>query len=1052
MTTGRNDSSSTSPYRLLGIMKKEVGLFGLLGVSPENCDRAAVMRALRNQLARLDRHPEGGSEEADRLRRELQRAADELLIPESRESARRAFYGHDASDIPLDDIGDEVTREKDEPISHEVSSMPNPVEDIGNSYPVTPTVENGDRSQSVEFHPRRAVVPQESAVNVNRAGASPTRTTTDPIDDAIAMAIASSGGWNALARCRIAAVAMQHGVSVDDLTDRILQSVRLVGIESIESWHHPVSESILARSTPGGAGTGIGQTGGGAGHPKRPLHVPTLEPGMVTKPEPHLPSQQEEISEEDEAHRAAMRTMTAALVTFFIGLILIIPFGIYILYQINSGKTVESPVTQVDGEGGVSGANDRIASETASPGNRAEVSKQSLPITFSAALDEVEQDLHGREGLPDDVIRKYQILIDQARHAWVRFDDNSLERIRAFVVSSLYEKGMDTDASRAIIEAVDPESSSQDWEAETVQPRLWSDAMLMTLSAESGLPAVARRELEIHRRRQTPGRFTSESSGSITFRNAARQSLEGVIEPMVRGGALGGAWGKWVEAIRSLNLKQDERDDLILQAIYQLMVYTPNMSSETGERTAVLVLMDAVSWNHAEEGRRAVLAWFDDPRVHADALSVITGYLVTSGSIPGLDASFVLAEDAGSRERAALRTNLASIWKPAGRNGASGAAAAEADVRNWLAHADRALRATLSDDDEKSLGLLLQSARLNTAAALFEAMDIAEARKIINSTDLDLLDAQITAELDALKGASTTSTNTNQSAVDTSNDGGFAFAYAAAVKNNDKEGREGLLEDLLHGRARDLGEVDSAMLVRLAYQGTPRAIRALAQQVIADQFANGPTVLLRLADTMSPDEPNAGISQVIEKVTAHILPDVKSNLWYAEARFALLQHILELTGVPASSARVDAVAALIAQSYARRAGMDSQAVQTITDPADAAQRCFNRWMSRARPMQPVQPIPGTLSDIQRRRETRLYFQDDPIGVFAVNQIGILETAVYVTAAERPGLRDELMTILNEAEERRAESATAIHQLIELERAILRVQVLRVRMAWGISTK
>ena len=1050
MSTGRHDSSSTTPYRLLGIMKKEVGLFGLLGVSPENCDRAAVMRALRNQLARLDRHPESGSEEADHLRRELQRAADELLIPESREAARRAFYGHDASDIPVDNTGHDVTRKQDEPILHEVSSTSNPVEDTGQSYPVSTTVKNSDHSQSEEFRTRRAEALLNSAVNTTSA--IPTRTTTDPIDDAIAMAIASSGGWNALARCRIAAVAMQHGVAPDDLTEKILQSVRLVGIESIESWHHPAVEGASARSTPGSARAGVDQTREGAGRSRRPLHVPTIEPGKTPTAVPQRKADQEEISEEDEAHRAAMRTMTAALVTFFIALILIIPFGIYILYQINSGNAVESSVTQMDGEEGVSGENNRVASERTSPRNRAEVPKQTMPITFSAALDEVEQDLHGREGLPDDVIQKYQILIDQVRHAWVRFDDKSLERIRAFVVSSLYEKGMDVDASRAIIQAVDPESSSQDWDAESVQGRVWSDAMLISLSAESGLPAVARRELEIHRRRRTSGRVTSESSGSIPFRNAAMQSLESMIEPMARGGALGGAWVKWVEAIRSLNLSQDERDDLILQAIYQLVIHTSSMASENGARTAVLVLMDVISWNHTEEGRRTVLAWFDDPRVHADALSVITGYLVMNGSIPGLDASFVLAEDAGSRERAALRTHLASIWKPTGRSGSSGAADAEADVRNWLAHAENALQATLPDDDEKSLGLLLQTARLNTAAALFEAMDIAEARKIINSTDLDLLDAQITAELDALKGASTTSTNTNQSAMDTNDDGEFAFAYAAAVKNNDKEGREGLLEDLLHGRARDLGEVDSAMLVRLAYQGTPRAIRALAQQVIADQFAGGPTVLLRLADTMSPDEPNAGISQVIEKVTAHILPDVKSNLWYAEARFALLQHILELTGVPAASARVDAVAALIAQSYARRAGMDSQTVQTITDPADAAQRCFDRWMSRARPMQPVQPVPGTLSDIQRRRETRLYFQDDPIGVFAVNQIGVLETTVYVTAAERPGLRDELMTILNEAEERRAESATAIHQLIELERAILRVQVLRVGMAWGINTK
>lgn len=78
------------------------GPFELLGVDPQRVDEGRVLDALRNRLARLDRHPMAHSLEADEARLALHTAAAQLLDPGVRAHIiEHLDQGADASSRPL---------------------------------------------------------------------------------------------------------------------------------------------------------------------------------------------------------------------------------------------------------------------------------------------------------------------------------------------------------------------------------------------------------------------------------------------------------------------------------------------------------------------------------------------------------------------------------------------------------------------------------------------------------------------------------------------------------------------------------------------------------------------------------------------------------------------------------------------------------------------------------------------------------------------------------------------------------------------------------------
>lgn len=77
-------SEPTPIQRFLGLARDTVSPFELLGIEPDSCDEPRVREALSRRLARVARHPETRSHDADEVRLALHAAAAQILDPSVR--------------------------------------------------------------------------------------------------------------------------------------------------------------------------------------------------------------------------------------------------------------------------------------------------------------------------------------------------------------------------------------------------------------------------------------------------------------------------------------------------------------------------------------------------------------------------------------------------------------------------------------------------------------------------------------------------------------------------------------------------------------------------------------------------------------------------------------------------------------------------------------------------------------------------------------------------------------------------------------------------------
>jgi hypothetical protein len=273
-------------------------------------------------------------------------------------------------------------------------------------------------------------------------------------------------------------------------------------------------------------------------------------------------------------------------------------------------------------------------------------------------------------------------------------------------------------------------------------------------------------------------------------------------------------------------------------------------------------------------------------------------------------------------------------------------------------------------------------------------------------------------------------------------DGAWATAYGQLGKGTDA--RTESLRSLRNTAGTDLGPIDAGLIVREAYRGSPTEVRSEAQAIIGQQFANGPNVAMQLLDQF-PDAPAVeSTSEMIQTITTRLLPGVRTSAWAAEARLALVQHVLDLRD--AAGAPVDALIDPLIASYMNRLMLvknDSSVTTTPSSPQEAASLLLRGLLSRAEFAAPPEPAPADLPNIQRRHNTRLSLADGPIQNFIACQLTILDVTVYAAVAEQPVVRARALEIMRQHAAVRSRLGTALEQSLDIERAILEIWRLRL---------
>lgn len=804
----------------------------------------------------------------------------------------------------------------------------------------------------------------------------------------------SAGGWNGKARHRIIAAGAQHGVSGEALLDAILTM--------------PVTLAT-PRDTPLVGPPPAAFAGGLDGAPA--LNVSDV------------------LSYRD-AHEAAKRNLFVAMMAFLACAAIVVPFAVWVFFQINvAGPKPDPAVTAA-----LNTPTAPIKRPAAPTLPTIENENINLPVsplsqTFAGVLEQLDRDSAAASTLDQTTLNLFASAATQGRKQWMVFDGAGRERLRDVLVSAIYRLGRDQASAASLVSLLDPEQPR--WMApDGLTGRAWSVGMLAVLMREPDLPAPVRSVVEQHWRRHVS---TGAPPRSGDFDAAARFALREMITPLVgavtiESGAVE-SWIAWLQCVTTVSDK-DQAEGLALESARQLLVEGPDLSTSDSAGRVLAALFSAVRWNDSTAARSALLAWWDEPRISADDLAVVSSWIVSTGAIPGLDDSFIVPTDAGAEQRAELRQRLAEAWAAAGQ--AAGAAPARTGIDDWIFRADRLLTEPVRVTPEELLVQTINVAFHNSAAALVWAGRPEDAALLLSGVESRLADARLATEVDP-----------GRAQAPIGGDGEWAVQYFRAAKNNDREGMKQLIERLPSDIAGELGPINAAVLADIALNGQPRDMRDVALDTIAGSYASGPNVLLALADKMIPDRSDGELSAAIERITTEDLPDPRDEQWYRVARLALLRRAAYLRGALNANAVIDSLGDLLAAVYADRL---LRTTPSSLDPAEAAKLSFEQWVEVARPMQPIAPLPATLHQITHRAAIRAAVLDDPIGRFHAWQMATLEAACYVTSSERPAARQELADLLDSTTQRLAASRNAMEQLLIAERALTKVWEVRFGQA------
>ncbi|MBL1215859.1 MAG: hypothetical protein D8M59_00005, partial [Planctomycetes bacterium] len=668
--------------------------------------------------------------------------------------------------------------------------------------------------------------------------------------------------------------------------------------------------------------------------------------------------------EQDEAYSdlVAQRNLVVAAVTFFLGLMLTIPFGLWVMSEIRDASEAgrqaraesdTAALVDTDVQGSTGGADDVAGGGSNRAGSgasgdsstRAQQSTQStrpLPLTLSQALDRLDDDFRAEAGLPDHLLEQFGSILLQARASWVQYDSSSRTRVLRFVLDVMCDKGDDGNAAAALIERIAPDPPTP-WDAASVPEYAWSVGVLGMLMGDVALPGPARQQTESRWQRLTGRSARSEQTNTQQdFSQAAQHGLQLVAADLMTGMQADSVddarvllWNAWIQTNRALHQHPEAVSRVLIGTAYELLSEGPELrANETANRVLVALLSEAdligTLWVRTEIAR-----WFSDPRVSPSDLNLVTSYLVSSQRISGLDTTHIVDTNANSSERSRYREQLLAAWPSTGSDQSNVGPA----IADWLVRAERSLlRSSSGQAPEQQLAEVLQMAHLNEAAAWLELgrTDLAEtvladSRRVSASAGAQNL---LRSGRRAGGGGSQRGGSGNQATerpnVSFGADGQWTILVEQALRRNDRQRTIDLIQwlSIEAGNSRlglsDLGPVDAAKLVNLAVYGLNRVIRAEALSAIEEQYADGYTVVLALADAIPPDRKDSALSRTVEEIIQASLPVPGSPDWYGACRAGLLSHALNLRGPTVTAARIDGLARHLGFCYDARTAASAE--------------------------------------------------------------------------------------------------------------------------------
>ncbi|MDZ4831455.1 MAG: hypothetical protein SGJ09_14810 [Phycisphaerae bacterium] len=563
----------------------------------------------------------------------------------------------------------------------------------------------------------------------------------------------------------------------------------------------------------------------------------------------------------------------------------------------------------------------------------------------------------------------------------------------------------------------------------------WAAGLLGEVAARPSSPdavaaqAIDRLEAMVARRSLLKGRGTTVYEGAAGgwLDKAAQTMSASATDPS----DFADRWERWFEA------QQAVRSGATLQAAWLDAIGAVLAGglaiSESGPGSDLLGrLVGLADWtDRAVDQRRArdaMTVWFTEPSLASSRLWTLTSLLDLSYDAAWFVPEFVCDPLAALPDRGKLLERILAAWPlPTGIAATGGGIVVDSkSLERWRGLVERVDTLASATTSDRLLAAVL-FARLNTAAQAFASGDEDLAR-----ADMVEIERELSAPRDRRAVGVAAAGRTSGT------DGEFSAEYEAAGRDESKR-RDALRSLRSRPAAGDLGPRDAELLVNEALRGTPSEIRGLAQEILAERYADGTTITQVLLEQLAGSPMSDATIDMIERVTREKFSPARGVELTRLVRLALVRKLLafESSAARAEDALVrDFAAAYVERSRLFRIGFEDP-------PSDIAasamvSRFADQWRVKAGSIFLADPFPAPLEELDRRRGVRRRLVEGEVQSCVAEQASLVDLMVAVAVADKPGLRQRMSAILQEVADRRGRAGSVVEQVLESERAIVRV--------------
>jgi len=839
--------------------------------------------------------------------------------------------------------------------------------------------------------PRRAVPPQHRLLRLEQ--------------DAI-ITLARYGGWNRRSLRRLTMLALARGARPGDVAG--------------------VLTHLAARRGVGG---------------RTPSRGPTPTAGFGPTSEPRAVA----LGARAGADQPDPKPLGVLIGAIAAGLTLIVAFALLLVAMTTSRPEPEVPEAAQaaertpirPGDLPMAGGEELFPWQGEQPGG-SEAPAQAVPAapTFdhlSDALAALDSAVRGLEIDPAEAVRVFEGAFAGVGERWCNLTLAQQRAAQHDVVEFVYRAVQRPELARPIIHAIARggaplTSPDRAIEFEEIWPAAWSVGVLARLAHERDIGALASREIETGLR-SLVGSTLAVSGG---FEQGVHAALWGMLPAMVAEAPAGAGpddpkldrWDQWIAAA---GLGEGAAQGTLLAAL-EWAVTTPAEPTESeAVRRALESLTLACDWGEQAAPRAWLVRMFADPRASDADLHAITSTLARRSRAPGVDVTMALPVRAGADARELLRERYAAVWTIDTEGPTLDDLAAD-----WLAAAREAETGGLDDATMVDrLATAVSLSRISEAAALRHAGRLDEASVVIDEYDrpveIELAAWNQRARPDRLNADPGMSR--------------WALSYLSAQRDFGE--RLKLLNEA--AKVRINHATDAEVLVTEAVRGSPAQARVAARAALLTQQPTAVLTLamLELAPRMPRTVQNA---ELVAALTSSVTLSIDDPDWRLRTRRILVQTALEQLAAEGEQGVVDALAAVLAESYVARA-MSTSPVGTGGSlprlPSDQAAALLSLQWERLARRGGMGSELLEVESVLAEHASRLGLAEGPVQTFAAEQLTALELMAATVAAERLDRETAVRALLAGVRTARGRAKDILEQIVIVERAFVELWAIRL---------